>query len=111
MTTANILTERWGGIPANQLRPEKQQEIARLLASGMSLTAAAKRAGVGKTTVRNLAQKLGLEVAANRGGRPAKASTYCAPAVTVTVIASTERQDTNWRGRAASLRWGGGLGA
>jgi hypothetical protein len=97
---------RFGGLQPHELRTEKQEEILRYLRSGLALGVAAKRAGVAKSTVLNCARNNGIaDYARGKAGRPAGSYSKPKP-VKVTLVS----QETDWRARAASLRWGSGLG-
>lgn len=103
MTTDHV---RFGGLQPHELRAEKQEEILRYLRSGMTLVSAAKRAGVAKSTALNCARRHGfVNYARGKAGRPS--GSYSKPKPVNLTIVSPE---TDWRARAASLRWGSGLG-
>lgn len=103
MTTDHV---RFGALHPHDLRPEKREEILRMLRAKLQLGVVAKRAGVAKATVHRVAAIAGItDYARGKAGRPA--GSYSKPKPVNVEIASTE---TDWRARAASLRWGGGLG-
>lgn len=98
---------RLGALQPHELRAEKQEEILRFLRAGMALGAAAKRAGVAKSTVLNCARRHGItNYARGKAGRPA--GSYGKTKAPVSAVAVSEAR--NLRAMAASLRWNSGLG-
>lgn len=106
MTTKGETITRFAAAQPHELRPEKQAEIVRMVRSGLTLGVVARRAGVAKTTVIRTAARHGItDYARGKAGAPKGGSRKLKP-VTMAIV-STE---TDWRARAASMRWGYGLG-
>ena len=97
---------RKGGLQPHEPRQEKQEEILRLLRSGMTLGAAAKRAGVAKSTALNCARRHDLTNYA-RGKAGAPGGSARKKRVLVMAVVNDE---PNYRAIKASLRWGSPMG-